>query len=141
MPYSTPAAPQLDALDDFTSRYVDVDSIPWIDLPFEGVQAKVLLRDEHGVRTALVRMAPGAEIPFHEHTGLEQTYVLEGSLGDHEGACTAGQYVWRLKGNRHVARSPNGGLMLVMFESPNIYLSADMEGLTMEQVMAKRAAE
>lgn len=60
MSYSTPAAPQLDALDDLASRYVDVDAMPWTDLPFEGVQAKVLLRDEHGVRTALVRMAPGA---------------------------------------------------------------------------------
>ncbi len=97
MSYSTPAAPQLDTLDDLASRYVDVDAMPWTDLPFEGVKAKVLLRDEHGVRTALVRMAPGAEIPFHEHTGLEQTYILEGSLSDHDGESTAGQYVWRLK--------------------------------------------
>ena len=141
MPYSTPAAPQLAALDDLASRYVDVDKIPWSDLPFAGVQAKVLLRDEHGVRTALVRMAAGAEIPFHEHTGLEQTYVLEGSLSDHEGECTAGQYVWRLEGNRHVARSPNGALLLVMFETPNVYLSGELDGLTMEQFMAQQAAE
>ncbi|MCZ6453649.1 MAG: cupin domain-containing protein [Alphaproteobacteria bacterium] len=141
MSYSTPAAPQLDALDDLASRYVDVDAMPWTDLPFEGVQAKVLLRDEHGVRTALVRMAPGAEIPFHEHTGLEQTYMLEGSLSDHEGEATAGQYVWRLKGNRHIARSPDGALMLVMFERPNVFLSGELEGLTMEQFMAQQAAE
>lgn len=141
MKFSTPSHPELSDLGELVSRYVDVDSIPWVDLPFPGVQGKILLRDEHGVRTALARMAPGSEIPYHEHTGLEQTYVLEGSLEDHDGECRAGQYVWRLKGNRHVARSPKGCLMLVCFEAPNVYLSGEMEGMTMEAFMAEKAAE
>jgi anti-sigma factor ChrR (cupin superfamily) len=140
MSYSTPGHPELDSLDKLVSRYVDAKSIPWVDLPFPGVEGKILLRDDQGVRTALARMAPGGEIPHHEHTGLEQTYVLEGSFEDHDGVCGAGEYVWRLAGNRHVARSKNGCLMLVFFESPNIYLSGDLEGMTMEAYMAQNAA-
>jgi anti-sigma factor ChrR (cupin superfamily) len=35
--------------------------------------------------TILFRMAPGAEVPLHEHTDIEQTYVMEGYLEDAEG--------------------------------------------------------
>ena len=137
MGYTTPSQPDLQTLDSLVSRYVDVDSIPWVDLPFAGVKGKILLTDGKGVRTALARMEPGSEIPYHEHTGLEQTYMLEGSLEDDDGVCVAGQYVWRLKGNRHTARAPSGCLMLVSFDSPNIYLSGQMEGMTMEDFVAK----
>jgi ChrR Cupin-like domain len=48
-------------------------------------------KDEH--RKPLMRL--------HEHTALEQTYVIEGSLEDHEGKCGPGQFVWRPAGNQH----------------------------------------
>ena len=140
MPYSTPGHPEFDDLEQLVSRYVDTKIIPWVTLPFKGVEGKILLRDDQGVRTALARMAPGGEIPNHEHTGLEQSFVLEGSFEDHDGICGAGEYVWRLAGNRHIARSKNGCLMLVSFESPNVYLSGDMEGMTMEAYMAQKAS-
>jgi anti-sigma factor ChrR (cupin superfamily) len=94
--------------------------------------------EKKGVMTALVKMEPGSEIPFHEHTGIEQTLMLEGSLADQDGECKAGMYVWRPAGNRHVARSPNGALMLVMFESPNTYLAGELKGMTMEELMRGR---
>src|SRR6516225_8624791 len=50
----------------------------------------------------------GAVVPLHEHTALEQTYVIEGSLEDHEGKCGPGQFVWRPAGNQHEAVAPNG---------------------------------
>ncbi len=83
----------------------------------QGCRGKILLRDDQGVSTTLARMAPGGEIPHHEHTGLEQTCVIEGGFEDHDGVCGGGEYVWRLAGNRHVARSRNGCPMLVFFES------------------------
>ena len=136
MSLATPGVAAHQSLDPLASRYVDVDSLPWVDLPFKGVQGKILLMDEkRGVLTALVRMEAGAEIPFHEHTGIEQTLMLEGSLADAEGECKAGHYVWRPKGNRHVARSPHGALMIVMFESPNTYLAGALAGKTMEDLM------
>jgi anti-sigma factor ChrR (cupin superfamily) len=66
--------------------------------------------------------APGAELPLHEHVEIEQTYVLEGTLVDHEGEVTAGNYVWRPAGSRHVAVAPHGALMLSIFLKPNTFL-------------------
>ena len=40
--------------------------------------------------TQLLRMAPGATLPDHEHVLIEQTYVMEGSLVCGEGECKAG---------------------------------------------------
>jgi anti-sigma factor ChrR (cupin superfamily) len=80
--------------------------------------------------TALMRFAPGAVLPDHEHVNIEQTYVLEGSLVDKEGPakgieCKAGEFVWREQGSRHVAWCPEGGLMLAIFQVPNKFFEAD----------------
>jgi anti-sigma factor ChrR (cupin superfamily) len=102
------------------SRFVNVFDLPWEKTKFPGVEAKTLLLDkESGLVTALIRMAPGARLPDHEHVLIEQTFMIEGTLVDEEGACTAGNFVWRPAGSRHEARTPNGGLMLAMFLVPN----------------------
>jgi hypothetical protein len=41
---------------------------------------------------------------------------------------TSGNYVWRPRGNRHIAKSPNGALVLSIFLKPNIFLSGASEG-------------
>jgi anti-sigma factor ChrR (cupin superfamily) len=84
------------------------------------VHAKTLLVDpESGLLTALLRMEPGAVLPDHEHVLIEQTYVIEGSLDDAEGSCTAGNFVWRPAGTRHEAYAPTGNLCLAIFQVPN----------------------
>jgi anti-sigma factor ChrR (cupin superfamily) len=80
--------------------------------------------------TALMRFAPGAVLPDHEHVNIEQTYVLEGHLVDKEGPAKgieakAGEFVWREPGSRHVAWCPEGGLMLAIFQVPNKFFEAD----------------
>lgn len=103
-----------------SSRYVDCDELPWTDTPFPGVSMKVLVHDpDTGLQTVLTRMAPGAVLPDHEHVGLEQSWVIEGSLVDHEGEVKAGQFVWRPAGSRHAAHAPNGALVLGIFHQPN----------------------
>lgn len=102
------------------SRYVDVAALPWVATRFPGIEMKMLLHDaDSGLQTLLMRMAPGAELPDHEHVRVEQTYVLEGSLVDEQGAATAGNYVWRPAGSRHTAHAPDGALLLGMFLKPN----------------------
>jgi anti-sigma factor ChrR (cupin superfamily) len=64
-------------------------------------------------------MAPGAVVPLHEHTALEQTFMLEGSLQDAEGSVGAGDFVWRPGGNIHVAHAPNGATFISVFNRPN----------------------
>ena len=102
------------------SRYVDVEGMAWETSQFPGIRHKVLYTDPAtGMSTLLFRLEPGAVVPLHEHTGVELTYVLEGSLEDEEGACTAGNFVWRPAGNTHEARAPNGALILGVFMRPN----------------------
>lgn len=124
----TPDIPGQEDLPASASRAVNVAALPWHPTPFPGVEQKILLRDEtRGLVTALVRFAPGARLPLHEHTDVEQTYVLEGSLADDEGnEITAGNFIWRPAGQRHVAWSPKGGLMLAVFLKPNLFLEEQL---------------
>ena len=72
--------------------------------------------------TILSKLEPGARIPPHTHEDLEQTYVLEGSLLDDEGECTAGNFVIRAKGSRHSPTAPKGCTMIVFFLKPTAVL-------------------
>ena len=112
------------ALAPLASRYISVSDLPWKPTGHAGVEMKVLLEDkESGLLTALFRWQPGAVLPLHEHVEIEQTYVLEGSIVDDDGEVRQGDFVWRPKGNRHVARSPNGALVLGFFLKPNRFLA------------------
>jgi hypothetical protein len=88
----TPHAVGHEALGPLESRYVTIADLPWQPMPWPGIEQKILLQDqETGLTTALIRMAPGSELPDHEHTATEQTYVLEGRLVDDQGAGDRGQ--------------------------------------------------
>ena len=129
MTATTPFLTNEDMLGPLASRYVDVDRLPWKPTPCSGIDMKILLEDKQsGLMTALFRWQAGAELALHEHVEVEQTFVLQGSLVDEEGEVTAGNYVWRPKGNRHIARSPHGALVLSMFLKPNIFLDGSAEG-------------
>jgi anti-sigma factor ChrR (cupin superfamily) len=104
---------------ELASRLVDAAHMPWEKTKFPGIAINLLYTDDSGITTALFKLDPGAIVPLHEHTALEQTYVLEGTLEDHEGVCGPGQFVWRPAGNRHEARSPNGAVILGFFLKPN----------------------
>ena len=112
---------------DLASRFVDVEHLPWKKTRYPGVEQKTLLVErDTGMLTALMRMAPNARLPDHQHVRIEQTYVLEGSLVCPEGECGAGQFVWRPAGSRHEAwAGPEGGLFLAMFQMPNKFFQAD----------------
>jgi len=129
MTATTPFLKGDEKLGPLASRYVEVESLPWKPTPCPGIDMKILLEDtDTGLMTALFRWQPGAELALHEHVDIEQTFVLEGSLVDDEGEVHAGNYVWRPKGNRHIARSPNGALVLSMFLRPNKFLGGDAAG-------------
>ena len=129
----TPGARNHAGLAALASRYVDVAELPWEPTRFKGVEWKTLMEDkETGLMTALVRFAPGTTLPDHEHVELEQTWVIEGALEDDEGVVTAGNYVWRPKGNRHLARSPGGALVISFFLKPNKFLEGPLAGTLLE---------
>jgi anti-sigma factor ChrR (cupin superfamily) len=125
----TPNLAGEDRLDALASRYVDVAALPWKPTPTPGIDMKVLLEDQDtGLLTALFRWQPGTALDLHEHVEIEQTYVLEGSIVDDEGEVRAGDYVWRPKGNRHLARSPGGALVLSFFLKPNKFVGGKLAG-------------
>jgi anti-sigma factor ChrR (cupin superfamily) len=117
--------------DDLRSHLVRAADLPWDQTRFPGCESKTLLFDRaSGLVTALMRFAPGAVLPDHEHVKIEQTFVLEGRLVDREGpdaglAVGPGEFVWRPAGSRHSAWCPEGGLMLAMFQIPNRFYEGD----------------
>jgi anti-sigma factor ChrR (cupin superfamily) len=126
----TPTMEDLEArMGPLASRYVDVEALPWRPTPTEGIDMKVLLRDEEtGLLTALFRWAPGTSLDLHEHIEIEQSYILSGSLEDDEGVVTAGNFVWRPQGNRHAPWSREGCLLIAFFLKPNRFLAGVAEG-------------
>jgi anti-sigma factor ChrR (cupin superfamily) len=116
---------------DLRSRHVKPDEMPWQQLQFPGCEIKPLYFDpKTGQATLLFRMAPGAVLPDHEHALLEQSYVLEGTLADKDGPdagleIKAGEFVWRPAGSRHSAWSPNGCVLIAIFEAPNKFFAED----------------
>jgi anti-sigma factor ChrR (cupin superfamily) len=117
--------------DDLRSRHVKPEEMPWRAIEFPGCEVKPLYVDpKTGQATLLIRMAPGATLPDHEHALLEQTYMLEGRLVDKDGpdkglSVKAGEFVWRPAGSRHSAWCPNGGLMIAIFQVPNKFFAED----------------
>ena len=116
---------------DLHSHVVRPATMEWQKTRFTGCEIKTLLFDnESGLVTALIRFAPGAVLPDHEHVKIEQTYVIEGRLVDKEGPDAGldvgpGEFVWRPAGSRHVAWTPEGCLMLGMFQIPNKFYERD----------------
>src|SRR3984957_6466055 len=105
---------------DTHSHLVRPEGMAWQKTRFPGCEAKTLLFDRStGLMTALMRFAPGAVLPDHEHVNIDQTYVLEGSLVDKEGPAKgieakAGEYVWRGPGVGPSPWGPARGLMLAI---------------------------
>jgi len=102
------------------SIYIDPASMEWQESEFPGIHHKVLWSDPvSGRSTILFKLDPGAIVPSHEHTEVEQTWIVSGSFEDHEGKALPGHYIWRPAGNRHEARSVDGAVILGFFLKPN----------------------
>ena len=101
------------------SVFLDPASMPWETSAFPGILSKTLYSDPSGMCTLLLKLEPGAVVPLHEHTAVEQTYVLEGRSSTRRGSSLPGQFVWRPAGNTHVAwAGPEGALILAIFLKP-----------------------
>lgn len=100
------------------SLYVEAASIPW-ETMYPGVDGKTLHHDgSQGLHVMLMRYQPGAQIPKHRHLAVEHIFVLEGSVEDEFGACTAGNYAMRPPGCVHAPGSRDGALALAISYGP-----------------------
>jgi len=113
------------------SRVVHANELEWEPIRYPGCAVKTLMVDpKAGLLTVLLKMEPGAELPDHEHSMMEQTYMLEGRLVDRDGPEAGlevgpGEFVYRPAGSRHSAWTPEGGLMLAIFQVPNKFFDSD----------------
>ncbi|MBO0660981.1 cupin domain-containing protein [Jiella sp. MQZ9-1] len=74
--------------------------------------------EPEGPALALLRYAPGATVPWHEHTGLETILVLSGSQSDDAGTYAAGTLVVNEAGTRHRVWSDAGCVVLIAWAAP-----------------------
>ncbi len=113
------------------SHIAKPNEMPWQPIRYPGCYIKPLLVDrETGLLTVLLKMDPGAVLPDHEHALIEQTYMLEGRLEDKDGpeaglSVGPGEFVWRPAGSRHSAWTPEGALMVAIFQVPNKFYEKD----------------
>ena len=85
----------------------------------EGVTICHLQRSVQGAAAlALLRYAPGAAVPLHEHMGRETILVLEGSQSDEHGTYRPGTVVVNQTGSVHSVWSEEGCVVLISWEKP-----------------------
>ena len=82
---------------------------------------------QHGPAAALLRYQPGASVPWHRHTGYEHVLVLAGSQADQSGLHQAGTLVINPPGSRHAVVSDTGCLVLIIWEKPVVFETAEGE--------------
>ncbi len=83
-----------------------------------------IYEDAHtGASAALLRYRAGSRVPAHRHLGYEHVLVLEGEQRDEQGRYAKGSFVVNLPGSQHAVWSPDGCLVLVIWERPVEFLN------------------
>jgi anti-sigma factor ChrR (cupin superfamily) len=86
------------------------------DTAWENLVPGVDIRPLLGRKTMLVRMAPGARLPEHEHRYGEQCLVLEGSVRSDDVEAHAGDFTYMPAGSLHgQLYSDTGCLLLITY--------------------------
>lgn len=87
-----------------------------------GVEIHVLHESPDGSRVAILRYAPGAEVPAHRHDGYEHIFVLEGEQSDERGSYPAGSFVVNEPGVTHRVVSRGGCVVLITWQRPVVFV-------------------
>jgi anti-sigma factor ChrR (cupin superfamily) len=97
--------------------------------PFrEGIEISRLYGDgRRGPAAAFLRYQPGASVPMHRHVGYEHVLVLSGSQRDQNGIYGAGTLVINPPDSRHAVVSDAGCVVLVIWEKPIVFETAQEE--------------
>ena len=105
-----PARPQLPDL----LFALEPDAV-WKDVA-PGLQRRLLSRGADATSYVL-RVAPGATIPAHDHACVEHLFVLSGSIDVDGTLCHAGDYHRAAQGTRHHAPWSAEGCSVLVVES------------------------
>jgi anti-sigma factor ChrR (cupin superfamily) len=102
---------------------VDLDALLKSDIAWQPFRAGIEIHPLYGEigkgrAAALLRYAPGAELPHHRHSGFEQILVLDGAQVDDNGRYGKGTLVVNPPGSRHSVSCPEGCIVFVTWEQP-----------------------
>jgi len=88
----------------------------WRATGIRGVRYRTLLADRRSNRrTVLLRMDPGSRLPDHDHSSVEEIYLVSGDLAIGDQTLRQGDYFRVEPGARHgVPISPNGCVCIVI---------------------------
>ncbi len=105
---------RIDALDPQSTMTIRADRGEWSTIG-PGVEWKILHVDQAcGQRSLLLKLAPGACYPAHDHSSVEECMIIEGDMIIGDLQLHAGDYHVAQAGTRHGAvTSENGGLVFI----------------------------
>lgn len=94
-----------------------------------GVDVLYLYEDDaSGSSCALLKYAPGAEVPEHTHQGFEHVLILAGEQSDDRGTYRRGSFVINPPGTAHRVWSERGCLVLIVWQRPVTFTSGSVMG-------------
>jgi len=97
----------------------------WRPSEFTGVEYQVLYLDRTTETiTTLLRLAPGSTYPAHHHSGVEQSYVVEGSCYVGEVRLSKGEFAFAVAGSDHGVLQTEEGCTLLVVSSQHDIVSA-----------------
>lgn len=104
----------LDALPQQGATLQRAEERRWRDF-LPGIQIQVLRdNEEDGTQTFLLKFAPGAHLPPHEHPHTEECYVLDGEMVVDSAAFRAGDYLAYPAGLPHHAVTSRIGATVLL---------------------------
>lgn len=73
--------------------------------------------DDGPLRSSLLHIDAGGEIPEHTHTGFEVTLLLDGEFSDEEGKYVPGDFIWQDGSHQHTPLTKDGCLCFTVVSS------------------------
>lgn len=104
-----------------------VADVPWSSAALPGLDFKILHRDEtRGYTTRLLRFAPGSSYPSHRHGGMEEVFIVAGSVSLNGVMLRAGDYCRSEAGTFETAAfSAEGGMAIIVSSDADQFVSAE----------------
>ena len=103
--------------------FVDGATAEWVQARIPGISVKLLRKDaETGASASLVRFAPGARFPAHDHPAGEEVFVVEGEVRIGAHLLKTGDYLYAPPGCVHAASSETGCVFLVTLPRPVVII-------------------
>jgi quercetin dioxygenase-like cupin family protein len=104
-----------------------VADVPWMPAAPPGLDFKVLHRDDaRGYTTRLLRFAPGSSYPSHRHGGVEEVFIVSGSVVLNGVTLRAGDYCRSEAGTTETAAfSAEGGMAIIVSSDADKFVGAE----------------